>query len=55
MLQGWTVEAGVGWNTAKLDTPANFRQSYEPVLVLRQPDPERKPTARPSVRDAAEL
>jgi hypothetical protein len=35
MLQGWTVEAAVGWDEARLDAKADFRQSYEPLLVLR--------------------
>lgn len=35
MLQGWTVEAAVGWDEPRLDAKADFRQSYEPLLVLR--------------------
>eukprot|EP01063_Lacrimia_lanifica_P014798 TRINITY_DN21351_c0_g1_i1.p2 TRINITY_DN21351_c0_g1~~TRINITY_DN21351_c0_g1_i1.p2 ORF type:complete len:267 (+),score=108.35 TRINITY_DN21351_c0_g1_i1:64-864(+) len=37
LLEGWEVVDRVGWDEAKLSAPADFRRSYEPVLVLRKP------------------
>lgn len=38
LLEGWEVVARVGWDEARLTADANWRQSYEPVFVLRKPD-----------------
>jgi SAM-dependent methyltransferase len=43
LLEGWHVEAAVGWDRAKLDLEANWRQSYEPVFVLRRADMAAEP------------
>ena len=35
MLEGWDVVERVGWDEARLTQEANYRQSYEPVFVLK--------------------
>ena len=37
LLRGWELLAAYGWDAARLDAPADWRRSYEPVLVLRRP------------------
>jgi hypothetical protein len=37
MLRGWEEVGRVAWNGAKLTAEANYRQSYEPVFILRRP------------------
>jgi hypothetical protein len=37
MLRGWEEVARVAWDEGKLTAEANYRQSYEPVFVLRRP------------------
>ena len=36
MLHGWDVVEAVGWDPDRLTADANFRRSYEPLLVLRR-------------------
>ena len=35
LIDGWQVEHVEGWNAESLDANLNYRQSYEPVFVLR--------------------
>lgn len=37
LLAGWEVVDKVGWLESRLEAPANWRQTYEPVIVLRKP------------------
>eukprot|EP00054_Salpingoeca_dolichothecata_P004530 m.30970 g.30970 ORF g.30970 m.30970 type:complete len:190 (+) comp14666_c0_seq1:321-890(+) len=37
MLAGWEIVDIFGWDSSRLTAPANFRQTYEPVFVLRRP------------------
>eukprot|EP01065_Artemidia_motanka_P002476 TRINITY_DN11181_c0_g1_i1.p1 TRINITY_DN11181_c0_g1~~TRINITY_DN11181_c0_g1_i1.p1 ORF type:complete len:281 (+),score=53.39 TRINITY_DN11181_c0_g1_i1:80-922(+) len=37
LLQGWEVVSRVGWVESKLTADANWRQSYEPIHILRKP------------------
>jgi hypothetical protein len=38
LLYGWELEHAMGWQAHRLDQPANYRRTYEPVFVLRKPD-----------------
>lgn len=35
LLKGWSIIDRVGWDEMKLDQPASYRQTFEPILVLR--------------------
>lgn len=35
LLRGWEVVDRIGWDDEKVDQPANWRQTYEPILILR--------------------
>jgi hypothetical protein len=35
LLHGWEIVGAFGWDPAKLQEPADYRKSYEPVFVLR--------------------
>lgn len=37
LLEGWEVEHRIGWKEEALKQPANWRQTFEPVLVLKKP------------------
>eukprot|EP01064_Diplonema_japonicum_P019160 TRINITY_DN27863_c0_g1_i1.p1 TRINITY_DN27863_c0_g1~~TRINITY_DN27863_c0_g1_i1.p1 ORF type:complete len:286 (+),score=73.08 TRINITY_DN27863_c0_g1_i1:38-859(+) len=37
LLKGWEVVDRIGWDEAKLTAEASWRQTYEPILVLRKP------------------
>ena len=34
LLEGWRVAGRFGWDERRLTQPANWRQTYEPVLLL---------------------
>jgi SAM-dependent methyltransferase len=42
LLDGWEVVDRVGWLESRLEAPANWRQTYEPVFVLRKPQLEQE-------------
>ena len=50
MLDGWDVEYVEGWNKDSLDANVNYRQSYEPVFVLRN-NPDKRPPPHHTVGD----
>jgi hypothetical protein len=35
LLEGWEIVDRVGWDEEKVEKEANWRQSYEPVLILK--------------------
>src|SRR3546814_897826 len=37
LLFGWEIVDQIGWDESKLLEKASWRQSFEPVLVLRKP------------------
>jgi SAM-dependent methyltransferase len=37
LLEGWEIVDRVGWNDRKVTQDANWRQTYEPIIVLRRP------------------
>ena len=37
LLHGWDIVDVFGWDDQKLDMDQDFRRSYEPVFVLRNP------------------
>eukprot|EP01034_Spumella_vulgaris_P027181 gene27182-33867_t len=37
LLEGWEEVERIGWMESKLTSEANWRQSYEPIFVLRKP------------------
>jgi len=42
LIQGWTVKNRIGWLEEKLTTAANFRQRYEPILILSPQETEQQ-------------
>lgn len=36
LLDGWDVVGRVGWDEQRVTAPANWRQTYEPIFVLRK-------------------
>ncbi|KAJ9462510.1 hypothetical protein DIPPA_25565 [Diplonema papillatum] len=44
LLAGWDVLARVAWDKKKLFAAADYKNSYEPVFVLRRPLPGTEPT-----------
>ncbi len=37
LLEGWEVVERIGWIESKISQQANWRQTYEPIFVLRKP------------------
>jgi len=37
LLATWRIEKVIGWDIRKIDQKANWRQTFEPVFVLRKP------------------
>ena len=36
LLEGWEILDKLPWDDTKLNSPANWRQTYEPIIVLRK-------------------
>ena len=53
LLEGWEEVGRVGWDERKLTADANWRQSYEPVLVLRAPAAAAQAAAEAAAEAAA--
>lgn len=48
LLEGWEIVDRIGWEEERLDKSANWRQTFEPVLIL-------KPVPAPAVSEREEL
>lgn len=55
LLAGWEIEQRLFWDERRLEAPADFRKSYEPILVLRKPFTDSEATDECTAAVADEL